>query len=732
MFSYQLESSCRLPRVLGNDVNRIGSLSLWLAFRMLPALLVASMGLIMAFSTPVHSEVVYSAAPHSSDESSASELSDLGAGQLTLQAKGGKAQPAVMQKSKVHFAVSGMIAVVTLEQTFTNTGPDWVEGVYRFPLPDDAAVRALQVEVGERRIVGKVRERAIAKKVYEAARSAGKKASLVTQQRPNLFTNRVANIAPGESVTVHLEYVQRAAFERGQFALRFPMTITPRYRPRPTPAELATQTPIEIPTEILATLPKIAAYSVSNDAADFQPSNPIEITVSLDAGMPLAGVDSLYHEIVLARRAGVYEVTLAGGSSEMDRDFVLNWRPVAGSTPTAAFFSEQVEGEHYGLLMLLPPGEQHQVEAMPRELIIVVDTSGSMGGVSIAQARASVSEALLQLKADDRFNIIEFNSNHRALYRESMPATPHYVQQAREFVRQLSASGGTEMLGALQAALVGPEQALLRDRALLRQVIFITDGAVGNEQALFASIRALLGDNRLFTVGIGSAPNSWFMRKAAEFGRGTHTHIGDINEVAQKMRILFDQLARPAALDIDVSWPGKVEAWPQRVPDLYFGEPLLVAVKFSEQSVVGKATVSGLTGGQPWQRSLELIAEGSELGTQHRGVGSLWARYKIAGLLDEKTLGRNEEDIRGEVLPVALAHQLLSPYTSFVAVEEVVSRPLDALQESALVPNMRPKGQSPQAYAYPQTATTGPARVWFGALLIALAVLVRSMRQPEA
>jgi Ca-activated chloride channel family protein len=357
-----------------------------------------------------------------------------------------------------------------------------------------------------------------------------------------------------------------------------------------------------------------------------------------------------------------------------------------------------------------------------------------MGGVSIEQARASVSRALQQLRPEDHFNIIEFNSTHHALYRQPMPATRHHIQRALDFVRKLHASGGTEMLPALQAALARPRRAPdeFREQALLRQVIFITDGAVGNEVALFEEISASLGNSRLFTVGIGSAPNSWFMRRAAQAGRGTHTHIGDLNEVGQKMAQLFDQLARPAAVNLQVQWPAAVEAWPQRVPDLYQGQPLLVAVNFGSSTPQGEVTVSGEINAQVWSVRLQL-GSGADpaTATGHRGVASLWARHKIAGLLDEKLAGRGEDAVRADVLAVALQHQLLSPYTSFVAVQEVVSRPSGEAPGSKPVPNTRPRGQSPQHYAYPRTATTGPAKAWFGGLLLFLGIMLRVLRQEE-
>lgn len=725
-----------LYRTLARDARRLGGLPRWLLFRCLPAALLGSLLVLLLSTVPAQSMAQDSGQP---------DLAHLESGHMLLRdAVTGHYEPALMHASKVHFAISGTIATVTLEQSFSNPGERWMEGVYAFPLPDGAAVRFLEMRVGERRIVGKIREKAAARKIYEQARQAGKKASLVEQQRPNLFRNRVANIGPGETVTVHLEYVQAVAITAGGFSLRFPMTITPRYMPgtplrgvgedsAPEALTLNPELGWALPTDQVPDATGISPFLHPAQGSDGAPLNPIEITASLDMGLPLANVSSPYHEIALARRAGVYDIRLAGGVSEMDRDFVLQWQPVAGSAPTAALFTERIDGQHYGLLMVLPPAAGRAGPAMAREIIFVVDTSGSMGGVSIEQARASVALALQQLRPRDKFNIIEFNSSHRALYREPVSASGHHVQRAQEFVRLLQASGGTEMLPALQAALTPPAEVdALREQSSLRQVIFITDGAVGNEAALLEEISTLLGDSRLFTVGIGSAPNSWFMRKAAQFGRGSHTHIGDLNEVGDRMAALFEQLSRPAAVNLSVQWPVTVEAWPRRIPDLYQGQPLSLAVKFGESPPSGEVVVSGELEGQVWRKRL-LIEGGADPASApaHEGVASLWARRKIESLLDQKVSGRDEAAVRADVLPVALRHHLLSPYTSFVAVEEVVSGPVGENQSTAALANTRPRGQSPQTFAYPRTATTGPAKVWFGGLALFVALLIRVLRQPE-
>ena len=714
-----------------------GRLRLWLVLRYVPALVLSVCLLLLLAAASV-------SAAHSVDIE-APDLNGVGSGHLLMRDETtGRYLPAWVHDSKVHFDITGMIATVRVEQTFRNTSDRYLEGVYVFPLPDNAAVRHLEMQLGSRRIVGKIKERVEAKKIYQAAKRAGKKASLVEQQRPNLFTNRIANIGPGEEVTVHMEYVQAVEYAHDVFSLRFPMTITPRYiagTPLRDQSALEKDETVFVdnylgwaqPTDQVPDADAISprSYPLAGDGRT--PLNPIVITAQLDVGMPLAEVDSPYHDIALSRRAGVYSIRLVDGVSEMNRDFVLNWQPVSGATPKAALFTEKIDKDYYALLMVVPPAVDRMAAGVAREIIFVVDTSGSMGGVSIEQARSSVSSALAQLRPQDYFNVIEFNSDHQALYREPLRATQHNIQRAQEFVRHFSASGGTEMLPALRAALASPaDEEGRRDRSTLRQVVFITDGAVGNEVALLQLVSSELGESRLFTVGIGSAPNGWFMRKAAEFGRGSHTHIGDLKDVAPKMAALFKQLERPAAVDFEVDWHAPAEAWPSRIPDLYQGQLLSVVANFGPTLPQGEITVRGRVNGQPWQQRVQMAPGASDADTdRHLGVGSLWARRKIAGLLDQKITGRDEASVRAEVLPLALAHQLLSPYTSFVAVEEVVSRPPGDSLDRKAVRNTPPKGQSPQNFAYPRAATSGPAKVWFGVFCLFLAMVVHVLRRPE-
>ncbi|MEH6592613.1 MAG: marine proteobacterial sortase target protein [Halioglobus sp.] len=717
---------------VAEDRRCFGSYVLWLCFRALPSLIAATVFLLLLSAGQVRASV-----------DGMEDVRSVESGQLLLKGQEDHAfYSAPMHSSKVHFDISGMVAVVHLEQTFRNTSEAWVEAVYAFPLPDNASVRAMEMRIGERRIVGSIKEKSLAKKIYNKARAAGKKASLVEQQRPNLFTNRIANIGPGEQLTVELEYVQAVGYAMGEFSLRFPMTITPRYIPG-NPVDAGSSERLHEKLEMNPYLGWALPTDQVPDAHAITPplipartgaglQNPISITAALNMGMPLAMVEADYHQLAMTRTGDSYELKLVAGESEMDRDFVLNWRAITGSSPQAAVFHEQVDGQLFSMLMIVPPDSSgpKAIELLPRETVFVIDTSGSMGGVAIEQAKRALDYGLQNLHPNDAFNIIEFNSSHTSLFTGSVVASRHNIARAREFVRQLSAGGGTEMLPALTAAL----QADKPQTEILSQVVFITDGAVGNETALFEAIVSQLGNKRLFTVGIGSAPNSWFMRKSAQFGRGTHAHIGDLAEVETTMAALFTRIAAPIATNINLEWPGEFESYPQRIPDLYLGEPIMLAIKSNTATFSGDIRMTGDLAGKSWSRVLQqgdMTSAAAEYGQQHPGVATLWARGKVADLLDQKILGRDEDAVRADVLEVALAHSLLSPYTSFVAVEERVSREPGSALRKAGVPNTQPRGQSPQPYAYPRTATMSRANLLLGSFMLFIAMMIFVMRREE-
>jgi Ca-activated chloride channel family protein len=375
------------------------------------------------------------------------------------------------------------------------------------------------------------------------------------------------------------------------------------------------------------------------------------------------------------------EITLAAGVTPANRDFELAWVPRAQDAPQAAWFTEEKEGRHYGLLMVLPPAAMPAAR-LRREVVFVLDTSGSMAGASIRQAREALLLALERLQPEDRFEVIEFNSSARALFGAAREASRENVRQALRWVASLEARGGTEIAAALRLALDAREAG-----ERVRQVIFLTDGAVGNEEELFRLLRSRLGDSRLFTVGIGSAPNSHFMTRAAELGRGTFTYIGRIEEVGARIGELFAKLEAPVLQGLAVDWPEgvQVEAWPARLPDLYAGEPIVITAALDR--LQGEVRLSGERGGQRWDAQVSLARN-----TPAPGMGGLWARRKVSTLIASLREGASQDEVRARVIELATAHRLVTRYTSFVAIDRTPARPVDESLKLAAVPTLLPEG----------------------------------------
>ena len=630
--------------------------------------------------------------------------------------------PAPLLGTDVHMVVTGIVARARVRQEFTNSGSAWTEGIYVFPLPEDAAVDHLRMRIGERVIEGVIKERAAAKAQYEGAKRAGQRASLVEQERPNIFTTSVANVPPGAAITVEIEYQHAIRYDSGQFRLRFPMVVGPRYIPG-TPAPPSSGGEGWAPD----TDQVPDASRITSPVASRGPLNPVSLVIELDPGAPPARLESSYHEIQTTPLAGGrYRIELARGTVPADRDFELAWQPHAEAAPLANLFTERKGGETFALLMVTPPAPDALDGArLPREVIFVIDNSGSMHGASIDQAKAALKMALGRLRPADSFNVIRFNHTTDALFSDARAATPQNLALADRYVSRLHADGGTEMLPALQLALDGHEHP-----GRLRQVIFLTDGSVGNEAQLFAAIHERLGDNRLFTVGIGSAPNSHFMREAARLGRGTFTYIGSVTEVKDKMIALFGKLESPALTDVRLELAGgsAVETVPERIPDVYLGEPVTVALRAA--ALPPRVVLRGRLGPDRWERELSLQATDAAA-----GLSVHWARGKIAGLLDTRRTGSPDDEIRRAVLELALAFHLVSPYTSLIAVDVTPVRPGSAdLHTLALETNLPHGWDYTAVFGLGQGATAGPVHLALGlaALLLAGALGVVARRTTKA
>ncbi|MCK5359225.1 MAG: marine proteobacterial sortase target protein, partial [Gammaproteobacteria bacterium] len=568
---------------------------------------------------------------------------EAGSGRLILIDQAGIESESILLSMEIQLNVTAMTARVRLQQKFSNPSTQWVNAKYVFPMPETAAVHAMTLKIGERVIQGEVQEKREAKKNYEKAKKSGRQASLVEAERRNLFTLSVANIAPGQIVEVELVYLQVVDYRQGEFSLRLPTTLTPRYipgKPLMDDADLNAQLSHGSSgwgqdTDEVTDASRITPVQVS-DSGD---SHTIQFTAILDVGLNLQSISSPSHEVDWRRDSGSYQVKFKYQNEKMDRDIVLRWLPVPLDQPHSAFFTEEIDGRSYATLMLMPPTTSG-AGVLPREVIFVIDTSGSMQGASMPQARRSLQLAFERLQPQDTFNIIDFDSSAHQLFSESKNVNQRNLEIAREFVHDLVANGGTNMAAALDLALVKGDS-----ENRLRQIVFITDGSVGNEAALFAKIANKLGSSRLFTVGIGSAPNSFFMRKAAQFGRGTFTYVEPGSSIEKRMSELFSQLEKPSLRDIRVDWPesSDVDQLPKNIPDLYYGEPLLITAQLN--SGMMKVHISGQLAGQQWHRTLSTRSS-----IRDSGLATLWARKKIDQLIDSMVTGAEESSIKPEVI----------------------------------------------------------------------------------
>ncbi len=609
------------------------------------------------------------------------ELSEVSAAGVYLYAEDGtKLQQAPVVGSFVHLEVTGVVARGTVTQFFHNPTDDWMSGVYLFPLPHNAAIDSLRMRIGDQILKARVAELEEAATRYRQALEEGVKASLLRQLRPNVFSMSVAQIGPGEEIEVEIGLQLEIRYDDGRFRMRFPLLAADRYR------DSASTNPQDSPA-----LPSPPRLPIADELA-----NLVALRFDLVSGYPLATVTSPTHEVqVFETGDGRYAVELAADLVPADGDVVLEWTPSPGSHPRAGVAVEERDGYYFALLSVVPPSEPPAFR-LPREVVFVIDTSGSMEGASLRQAKKALRLALKDLEPSDLFNVIRFSDEPEWLFDGTRPADPVSVDKAAHWVSQLEVNGGTRMLPALAAALDHRES---EDH--LSQIVFVTDGQVENELGFFAEARRRLGERRLFTIGIGSAPNGYFMSRAAQLGRGTYTFISDPAEVKKRMTSLLRKLAVPALANLSVDWDDpNAEAWPAELGDLYLGEPMVVVARL--RRLGDEVRVSGDRAGSGWTETIPLAAS-------HRGSGisKLWARRQVTALselLFDDSSG-DPEEVRRQIVELALGHDLVTQYTSLIAVDQVVTgRPGEAPERP--VPNHTPRQAAVAGAGAAATAVT--------------------------
>ncbi len=621
----------------------------------------------------------------------------------------GRHEPVPLKHTDVSMDVRGLVASVTVAQRYVNATDEPLEAVYVFPLPHDAAVYDLEAKIGDRRVKSVIKEREEAQRTYASAKAEGKRAALLEQERPNIFTASLANLMPGDEIEVRIRYVQPLVWDDGRVRLVFPMVVGPRFIPGA--AALGHQgTGWSVDTD---DVPDASRITPPVRPPDSRPGHDVTVDLRIDAGLPLTRVSSPSHPVkVTSDPGGGVRVQLAREATLPNRDFVLEYeRATAAGTKAAVFLSPHPSGEEtHFMLVAYPPSVQKEDERPPMEMLFLIDVSGSMEGTSIVQARAALLQALERLRPGDRFNVVAFDHRFFAFRPAPVDATPTTIEEGRDFVRGLRAGGGTLMLPALEHLMRMPGST-----EYLRVILVITDGDLGNEDQIFAGLRRDLGRARLFTVAIGSAPNHFLATKMAEFGRGTFSHIADVGEIAKQMGGLLDTLESPVLTDVSLRFEG-VEAgelYPSRPPDLFFAKPLVLFGRLKGRSA-GGLVIEGRSRRSPYREVVAVDPAGASF---HPGITTLWARKRVEEEMDLwRASGSDEEKARRRtaIIADALHYNLVTAFTSLVAVEERAVNEGGAVRTVA-VPTELPAGWSMTA-VFGANPATGTADAFLGAL----------------
>ena len=563
--------------------------------------------------------------------------------------------PMPLKHTDVRASVSSYIGTVEVTQQFLNPYSGKIEAVYVFPLPHNAAINEFIMTIGERRIRGIIRERTEAEQIYREARQQGYVASLLTEERPNVFTQRVANIEPGKQIDVDIKYFHTLEYIDGWYEFVFPMVVGPRFNPPGSTSGLGA-----------VARGQAGASGQDTEVHYLRPgertSHDISLKVDVDAGVPIEQFECNTHQITSEQTAPErLTVAVAPTDSLPNKDFVLRYR-VAGEHIKSTLLTHRDERGGYFTLMLYPPEDLHSLERQPLELVFVLDCSGSMSGRPIEQAKAAVQRGLRLLQPGDSFQIITFSISTSSLGDKPLEATGENIARGLQYVRALRGEGGTMMLEGTKAALDFPH-----DPNRLRFVCFLTDGYVGNEAEILREIHGRLGASRIFSFGIGSSVNRYLLDHMAKAGHGVVAYLGPNDSAAQIMENFFTRISHPAMTDLNVDWGGLhvTEVFPSSLPDLFVGRPVILAGRFAgnEDTLV---RINGMAVGRPMQVSIPAsLSSGTDT---HGGLPSVWARMKIAELADQSTYRANPE-LQEAIKRVALDYGLMSPFTAFVAVD---------------------------------------------------------------
>lgn len=594
--------------------------------------------------------------------SAAENMDTLGEGCLKgVTLKGEQVGEFPLKHTQVNVKVSGYIARVEVKQLFTNPYQEKIEAVYVFPLPQDSAVDDMLIKVGERTIKGDIKKKAEAKQIYENAKQQGHIAALLEQERPNIFTQSVANIVAGDKIEVVIRYVQVLKYDEGAYEYSFPMVVGPRFIPgnaidTPSDGGWACNTD-KVPDASRITPPVIKPGERSG--------HDINITLDINSGVNMSEVTSPSHKIDVVRvDDNQVKVKLHPGDSIPNKDFTLRYK-VATDMPQYALLTHKVKTDPQGyyLLMIQPKEKYSPQELTPKEMIFVIDSSGSMSGQPIEKAKEVVRRFVKGMNPSDTFQILNFSNSVSGFSPYPVENTPENVQKALSYIDNLQGEGGTMMIEGIKAALD-----YLHYSGRIRIVTFLTDGYIGNETEILAAMQDKLKGARLFSFGVGSSVNRYLLDNMAKVGRGFVQYVRPDEDTYQVVERFFRRLNNPCLTDVTINYENLevADTYPEQVPDLFDSQPLFIYGKYYNAGRT-EIEVTGFAGTK--RAKIKVPVEFPQENNENEVIATIWARQKIEDLMSQQ-YGGEKPQIVDQVTELALRHRLMSQYTSFVAVEE--------------------------------------------------------------
>jgi Ca-activated chloride channel family protein len=609
--------------------------------------------------------------------------------QGSLDAFGGKGESlgvCPLKHTDVRVDIAGCVARVTVQQQFHNPHKEKIEAIYTFPLAQDAAVDHMTMKVGDRLIVGKIKERDEARQIYETAKAAGNVASLVDQERPNIFTQSVANIEPGREVDITIKYSETLDWRNGEFDFDFPMVVGPRYMPgTPSGARGPGWSP---PTD---QVPDANRISPPVTPRGTRAGHDISVTVNLNAGSPIRRIESKQHAVKVTYRDEARTratVTLANEKEIPNKDFGLVFQTATDEIENTVLTHTDDRGKFF-TLVLQPPKRIRPEAIVAKEIIFVIDKSGSMRGFPIETAKEAMRLCIEGLHPDDTFNLMTFAGGVGFCFPQPVVNTDANRRRAVGYLAALYGSGGTEMMNAIHACLGGH-----KDPERLRVVCFMTDGYVGNDAAIINAVRQNVDSTRVFSFGIGRAVNRYLLDGIARAGRGDVHYIYGDHESEEAAQRFYERVRTPVLTNIKLDF-GKLkveEVYPPAVPDMFSVKPVVIKGRYTTG---GRGTIklTGTTGTGTFKRKIKVRFPETE--SDNEVLAPLWARAKVESVINRAGPHRSlsPTDSERTVADLGLRYQLLTPLTSFVAVERERKTKGDPAKPVA-VPVEMPEGVS--------------------------------------